>query len=209
MVRVKPKRIRTAAPICRIQDRNELKPHSAKPLRWRNEAISYDADDRWRAVFPGHGAMRDEARLNTFVFLPQAGGPRFPAILHRTPYGITLPQGQHVTVVPRGGCPIPKLRCSDQSCAAGAKLCGMGTPPSTKIVAGAMAPKERIAFTVTTLPMDTTRLNESRANPGPIIGLDSQAPQLQQRRRSLRRRSAIRQCVPFLPKSAGRTSMMT
>jgi putative CocE/NonD family hydrolase len=33
-------------------------------------------------------AMRDGARLNTFVFLPQRGGPRWPVILHRTPYGI-------------------------------------------------------------------------------------------------------------------------
>ena len=32
--------------------------------------------------------MRDGARLNTFVFLPAEGGPRFPVILHRTPYGI-------------------------------------------------------------------------------------------------------------------------
>jgi uncharacterized protein len=32
-------------------------------------------------------AMRDGARLNTFVFLPPAGD-RFPVILHRTPYGI-------------------------------------------------------------------------------------------------------------------------
>ena len=32
--------------------------------------------------------MRDGVRLNTFVFLPPEGGPRFPVILHRTPYGI-------------------------------------------------------------------------------------------------------------------------
>jgi putative CocE/NonD family hydrolase len=32
--------------------------------------------------------MRDGTRLNTFVFLPAAGGQRFPVILHRTPYGI-------------------------------------------------------------------------------------------------------------------------
>src|SRR5437016_6741814 len=32
--------------------------------------------------------MRDGTRLNTFVFLPAEGGPRFPVILHRTPYGI-------------------------------------------------------------------------------------------------------------------------
>src|SRR3977135_3360680 len=33
-------------------------------------------------------AMRDGVRLNTFIFLPAQGGPRFPVILHRTPYGI-------------------------------------------------------------------------------------------------------------------------
>ncbi|MBV8492139.1 MAG: CocE/NonD family hydrolase [Alphaproteobacteria bacterium] len=32
--------------------------------------------------------MRDGVRLNTFTFLPAEGGPRFPVILHRTPYGI-------------------------------------------------------------------------------------------------------------------------
>jgi putative CocE/NonD family hydrolase len=32
--------------------------------------------------------MRDGARLNTFVFLPESGELRFPVILHRTPYGI-------------------------------------------------------------------------------------------------------------------------
>lgn len=36
--------------------------------------------------------MRDGIRLNTFVFLPEQGGPRFPVILQRTPYGITLPE---------------------------------------------------------------------------------------------------------------------
>jgi uncharacterized protein len=32
--------------------------------------------------------MRDGVRLNTFVFLPAGAGPRWPVILHRTPYGI-------------------------------------------------------------------------------------------------------------------------
>ncbi len=36
--------------------------------------------------------MRDGIRLNTFVFLPKNGGPRFPVILQRTPYGIALPE---------------------------------------------------------------------------------------------------------------------
>ena len=33
--------------------------------------------------------MRDGTRLNTFVYLPKTGGPRYPVILQRTPYGIT------------------------------------------------------------------------------------------------------------------------
>ncbi|MCP5150743.1 MAG: CocE/NonD family hydrolase [Ectothiorhodospiraceae bacterium] len=33
--------------------------------------------------------MRDGTRLNTFVYLPIEGGPGFPVILQRTPYGIT------------------------------------------------------------------------------------------------------------------------
>jgi putative CocE/NonD family hydrolase len=53
-------------------------------------------------------AMRDGVRLNTFVFLPQDGGPRFPVILHRTPYGITLPQGQDVTDCTKGWLPDPR-----------------------------------------------------------------------------------------------------
>ncbi|MGH7040083.1 MAG: CocE/NonD family hydrolase [Stellaceae bacterium] len=32
--------------------------------------------------------MRDGTRLNTFIFLPVEAGPRWPVILHRTPYGI-------------------------------------------------------------------------------------------------------------------------
>ncbi|MBV9825001.1 MAG: CocE/NonD family hydrolase [Alphaproteobacteria bacterium] len=32
--------------------------------------------------------MRDGVRLNTFVFLPADGGPRYPVLVHRTPYGI-------------------------------------------------------------------------------------------------------------------------
>ena len=36
--------------------------------------------------------MRDETRLNTFVFRP-AVGERFPVILQRTPYGIAEQDG--------------------------------------------------------------------------------------------------------------------
>ena len=50
-------------------------------------------------------AMRDGVRLNTFVFLPPAGGPRYPVILQRTPYGITSPEGRHVTDCTRGWLP--------------------------------------------------------------------------------------------------------
>src|ERR1700756_5701008 len=47
-------------------------------------------DDRTGARgFQTMVAMRDGTRLNTFVFLPGSGGPCWPVILHRTPYGIT------------------------------------------------------------------------------------------------------------------------
>jgi uncharacterized protein len=47
-------------------------------------------DDRTGArAFQIMVAMRDGTRLNTFVFLPGSGGPCWPVILHRTPYGIT------------------------------------------------------------------------------------------------------------------------
>jgi uncharacterized protein len=51
--------------------------------------------------------MRDGVRLNTFVYLPQEGGPRFPVILHRIPYGITTPQGRHITDSTKGWLPDP------------------------------------------------------------------------------------------------------
>lgn len=41
--------------------------------------------------------MRDGAQMNTLVFLPADGGPKYPVILARTPYGITSPQGEHTT----------------------------------------------------------------------------------------------------------------
>ena len=49
--------------------------------------------------------MRDGIRLNTFVFLPESGGPRYPVILHRTPYGITSPGAQSVTDCTRAWLP--------------------------------------------------------------------------------------------------------
>ena len=41
--------------------------------------------------------MRDGTRLNTFVFLPKSGGPRWPVILHRTPYGIAAADARDKT----------------------------------------------------------------------------------------------------------------
>jgi putative CocE/NonD family hydrolase len=51
--------------------------------------------------------MRDGARMNTFVYLPPQGGPRFPVIVHRTPYGITSPAGVDVTDPAKGWLPDP------------------------------------------------------------------------------------------------------
>ncbi|MGC2411878.1 MAG: CocE/NonD family hydrolase [Stellaceae bacterium] len=52
-------------------------------------------------------AMRDGTRLNTFVFLPAEGGPRFPVILHRTPYGIAATDARDKFDCTRAWLPNP------------------------------------------------------------------------------------------------------
>ena len=49
--------------------------------------------------------MRDGVRLNTFVYLPRDGAVRHPAILQRTPYGITSGQGRSLTDCTQGWLP--------------------------------------------------------------------------------------------------------
>src|SRR5256714_11880680 len=51
--------------------------------------------------------MRDGTRLNTFGFLPDDGGPRWPAILHRTPYGIGAADAPHKFDHTRAWLPNP------------------------------------------------------------------------------------------------------
>ncbi|MGH7107868.1 MAG: CocE/NonD family hydrolase, partial [Acetobacteraceae bacterium] len=51
--------------------------------------------------------MRDGMRLNTFVFLPVEGGPRWPVILHRTPYGIAAADAPHKFDHTRAWLPNP------------------------------------------------------------------------------------------------------
>jgi uncharacterized protein len=55
------------------------------------------ADPAGARSFQAMVAMRDGTRLNTFVFLPESGGPRWPVILHRTPYGITASNARDKT----------------------------------------------------------------------------------------------------------------
>jgi predicted acyl esterase len=78
-------------------------------------------DDLSRARgFQAMVAMRDSTRLNTFVFLPGSGGPRWPVILHRTPDGITAAGASDKTDFTRHGCRARRNRCAAQSCAGGA-----------------------------------------------------------------------------------------
>ncbi|HEY1796072.1 MAG TPA: CocE/NonD family hydrolase [Stellaceae bacterium] len=51
--------------------------------------------------------MRDGTRLNTFVFLPAEGGPRWPVIVHRTPYGIAAADAAHKFDHTRAWLPNP------------------------------------------------------------------------------------------------------
>jgi putative CocE/NonD family hydrolase len=52
--------------------------------------------------------MRDGVCLNTFVFLPASGGPHFPVIMHRTPYGITTSEARNVTDCAYAWLPSPE-----------------------------------------------------------------------------------------------------
>src|SRR5215469_671658 len=52
--------------------------------------------------------MRDGARLNTFVFVPGTGGPSWPVILHRTPYGIAATDAADKTDITRAWLPNPE-----------------------------------------------------------------------------------------------------
>jgi uncharacterized protein len=52
-------------------------------------------------------AMRDGVRLNTFVFLPPRAGPRWPVILHRTPYGIAAADARDKTDCTKAWLPNP------------------------------------------------------------------------------------------------------
>ena len=52
-------------------------------------------------------SMRDGVRLNTFVFLPETGGPRWPVILQRTPYGIAAADAPHKFDHTRAWLPNP------------------------------------------------------------------------------------------------------
>src|SRR5215471_13843357 len=56
-------------------------------------------------VFQTTVAMRDGARLNTFVFLPEGSRSRWPVILHRTPYGITAADARDKTDFTRAWLP--------------------------------------------------------------------------------------------------------
>lgn len=49
--------------------------------------------------------MRDGVRLNTFVYLPDSSGPRFPVIVQRTPYGITAADASNKTDCTQGWLP--------------------------------------------------------------------------------------------------------
>src|SRR5271167_313215 len=51
--------------------------------------------------------MRDGIRLNTFVFLRDDGGPRWPVIVHRTPYGIAAADAPHKFDHTRAWLPNP------------------------------------------------------------------------------------------------------
>jgi uncharacterized protein len=58
------------------------------PCEWATKMANLVDPETGARLWQTMVAMRDGVRLNTFVFLPGEGGPRWPVIMHRTPYGI-------------------------------------------------------------------------------------------------------------------------
>ena len=76
-------------------------PHHQGIGRSRGVTLNHASVRCSQAMVP----MRDGVRLNTFVYLPQTGGPGYPVILQRTPYGITSSDGTANTDCTRGWLP--------------------------------------------------------------------------------------------------------
>ena len=55
--------------------------------------------------FQTYVMMGDGMRLNSFVFLPSDGGPRYPVISQHTPYGITNSVGTANADISQGWLP--------------------------------------------------------------------------------------------------------
>ena len=115
--------------------------------------------------------MRDGARLNTFVFLPEQDRAPMPVIVHRTPYGITSPQGDDITDPAKGWLPDPAAPLR------GSILRGWrepswltGTPRSTRTAEAATAPRARITCTATTPTTASTRSSGSPRSRGRTVG---------------------------------------
>ena len=121
-------------------------------------------------------AMRDGVGLNTFVFLPESGGPRWPVILHRTPYGITAADARDKTDFTGPGCRVPRNPFAARSCAVGATSSSTAMPRSIRTRADGMALKARIASTRTTPRMVTTPSNGLLPSPGAIRWSGCPAP---------------------------------
>ena len=121
-------------------------------------------------------AMRDGVGLNTFVFLPESGGPRWPVILHRTPYGITAADARDKTDFTGPGCRVPRNPFAARSCAVGATSPRTAMPRSTRTPVAATARRARIASTPMMLPTATTPSNGSLPSPGAIRWSGCPAP---------------------------------
>ena len=126
------------------------------------------ADRGGARAFQAMVTMRDCTRLNTFVFLPTSGGPRWPVILHRTPYGITASDARDKTDCTRAWLPSTEEPFRGSILRGWRNIVAHGMPPSTRIPAAATGLRARIGSTPTTRSTGTILSNGSPPSPGPI-----------------------------------------
>ena len=148
-------------------------------------------------AFQAMVAMRDGTRLNTFVFLPQIGGPRWPVILHRTPYGITVSDARDMTDCANAWLPSGEEPFRGSILRGWRNIVAHGYAAVYQDTRGRHGSEgEDRVYAATTLS------NGSLPSPGPIRWWACPAPRPAPPPPSLPRQRGTRAFAPFLPKLA-------
>ena len=152
--------------------------------------------------------MRDGTRLNTFVFLPGSGGPRWPVILHRTPYGITAADARDKADFTKAWLPSLEEPLRGSILRGWRNIVAHGYAAVYQDTRGRHGSEGRTGSMPMTPPMGEIHWTGSPASPGPIRWWACPARPPAPRRRSPLPRRATRPCARFSLRPVPPASMM-